>query len=120
MLLRKSTKRVLIIIIVLSSSIFIAYQIRHLQYNDEPYVCTHMARDLEDTLESMGIDTKIVVGYKNEGIGGHMWVRVNGVDIDSVSFIPFYWKLKDYQRDRVVYDDFKDYAIERNFTSSKW
>jgi len=51
-------------------------------YDDPDYVCRHMARDLENNLESLGIDTEIVSN------GDHMWIKVFGIEFDSVSLLP--------------------------------
>ena len=69
-------------------------------YDEETYNCEHMSRDIEDVFESIGIDTKFVIGYNTNRSDmehsivngtdtytgkGHAWLRINGIDIDAVA-----------------------------------
>ena len=40
-------------------------------YVTDTYCCRHMSRDIEDFLESLGVDVLIRIGYVNESCG-HM------------------------------------------------
>jgi hypothetical protein len=87
------------------------------QYKPGEYVCHHMARDLEDTLESFGFDVQIVVGWSDESIrgkraegsSGHAWIKINGVEFDSVWLVPYILG-NEYPYDRKIYNDYVDYA----------
>ncbi len=121
MFVRKSEMRFAKFTFVLLVCILLTFGVRYLQYSEDRYVCSHMARDVEDVLEFLGVDTQVVVGQnKIVGEPGHVWLRVNGVDIDSVWLIPWYWNVKEFQRDLRVYEDFSHYAAERDFPASKW
>lgn len=120
MYIRRSKKRHRSCLKFFVCFLIILFAVRSLQYNPDAYVCVHMARDVEDVFEFMGVDTQIVIGQSiYAGETGHAWVRVNGIDIDSVWLIPHYWRLKNFQRDVIVYDDFRQYACDRDF-ASKW
>lgn len=73
-------------------------------YEPDAYTCRHMARDIEDTLESMGIDVTIVTGRNHNNSKGHMWVKIFGVDFNSVTLMPYYPTTYKYR----IYE-FKDY-----------
>src|SRR4030042_1305593 len=56
-------------------------------YDKEFYCCRHMSRDIEFVLEKLGLDVKLISGSDKE-YNSHMWVRVNGLDWDSVYLVP--------------------------------
>ena len=121
MLYRKWPYRVAKNSLAIMIFVLVIFIVRDIQYTAEPYVCTHMSRDLEDVLEYIGFDVKIVVGQaENESQSGHAWIRIGDVDIDSVWLIPMFWKLDNFKRDRVVYEDFADYAQNSNWAVADW
>ena len=79
-----------------------------LRYEPDVYDCTEMSRDLEDRFESIGFDVLIKRGYEHEGDAiSHLWVCVNGLDIDSVLFLPFYPSIR-FNCNQCVFDDFEE------------
>lgn len=59
-----------------------------LSYHEPDYMCAQMARDLEKTLESIGLDVKIMSGYSPIRQEGHVWIKVYGIEIDSIWLLP--------------------------------
>jgi len=76
-------------------------------YEEDEYVCRHMARDLEITIEKFGIPVLIKRGDKINGDTGHMWINIYGLDIDSVTMIPSPMGLMYENID--TYDNYADY-----------
>ena len=112
-------------VILVALLLYGAFAAAHgLQYDPENYVCHHMARDMEDLLESFGIKVTIVTGWNNltngteitSGSNGHAWIKVGGIDIDSVWLIPFPMRWQ-YPHKGKEYDDYTDYA--RNIYTEK-
>lgn len=101
---------------------------RWIQYSSEVYVCRHMARDIEDTLEPFGFDVVCVVG-KDRPLGpdgvdggnrsGHMWVEINGITIDSVYLLPFYPGINEYSYNITRYDDYQEYLNAKGVTDEE-
>jgi len=108
---KKFTKRDLVFFFVMSvwlSYLFCALH-HSLMYSDPDYVCRHMARDLETNLEKIGFDVKLVSNHK------HMWISVNGFQIDSVSLFPI--QFTPHDRSNVTfYENYGEYQILRNST----
>ena len=77
------------------------------RYDLEDYNCRHMSRDEELFLESLGFNVTLVVGQPVFTEYGHMWIRIGGVDVDSVLFVPFI--------DRFVYEDLKTYKSYNDY-----
>ena len=97
-----------IILIISGLAAFEIAREHHMKkYKDPGYVCHHMARDLEDMLESVGISVTIVTGQNFSAQTGHAWIQVFGMDIDSVSLLT--------KNNRKRYPDeikeFDDYSI---------
>jgi len=85
----KVSKRQFKAIIITLSIAFIWSSIGGLHalgYDKENYNCKEMSRNLEDILEAIGIPVTIVYGQND--VVGHMWIRIVGLDIDSVFIIP--------------------------------
>lgn len=79
-------KLVLIVLILLVSNM--SYR-SFILYDREEYCCRHMARDLEKSIEQLGIPVTLKRGDKINDDSGHMWVNICGIDVDSVMLIPF-------------------------------
>ena len=78
-------------------------------YDDPDYVCRHMARDLEINLEKIGFDVKLVSNHK------HMWISINGFQVDSVSLFPIQFTPHDY-KNVTIYESYTEYQILNNST----
>ena len=76
-------------------------------YDIDTYCCRHMSRDIEDTLEAIGIPVIIVTGA-NDYNERHMWIRIGIIDVDSVSLLPFLSPYS-YPRDMKFFNDYDDY-----------
>jgi len=76
-------------------------------YDNDTYDCKHMSRDLEDKLESWGIPVTICIGYIENLSSGHMWIKVFGINIDSVSLLPD--ENSEYCNLRMEFNDYQDY-----------
>ena len=89
---------------------------RWLLVYDDDYVCRDMAKDLEESLEERGIDTKICRGISRIGNQGHAWCVVNlsGIllNIDSIGYYFFIPELLYY--DIELYESYEDYENEYN------
>lgn len=105
-------------VILVALLLYGAFAVAHgLQYDPDSYVCHHMARDMEDLLESFGIEVIIVTGWNNlkngteitTGSKGHAWIKVAGIDIDSVWLVPFPMRWE-YPYKGKEYNDYTDYA----------
>jgi len=86
----KVSKRQFKTVIIAFSIAFIWLSIGGLHalgYDKENNNCKDMSKNLEDTLEAIGIPVTIVRGQNDDA--GHMWIRIAGFDIDSVFIIPF-------------------------------
>jgi len=59
-------------------------------YDEHRYNCQHMSRDIEDKLESLGIQVIIITGMNitDTSADGHMWISICGVQFDSVTMLP--------------------------------
>lgn len=79
-------------------------------YVTDTYCCRHMSRDIEDFLESLGIDVLIRVGYVNDSCG-HMWVEVFGIEFDSVDLRLRQNSIK-YNKWQRTYNDYKEWVNE--------
>lgn len=79
-------------------------------YNPDVYVCRHMSRDIEDQLESFGIPVVIIRASNHNNSEAHMWVKILGVDFDSVSLTPY---LFGYTNKRAEFADYQDYLDSR-------
>ena len=78
------------------------------RYKVDVYDCSEMSRDLEDWFEGFGLDTVLVRGKRVPGDSvSHLWVRVCGVDIDSVLFLPVYPCVRN-PYGRVCFDDYDE------------
>lgn len=93
-----------IILYIAYSSLVIS---QHMRFHRPDYVCRQMARDIEDTLETIGISTTIVTGSNNES--GHVWIKIFGVDVDSVNLFPMNNR-ETYPQDLREYNDYEDFA----------
>jgi len=70
-----------------------------------------MARDLENNLENIGIDTVIVSN------GDHMWIKVFGVEFDSVSLLPMVFVCSNYgDGSPVYYNSYEEWMATKNIT----
>lgn len=78
-----------------------------LLYEPDVYVCRHMSQDIEDQLEYFGLPVTIVRAANHDNSEAHMWVRVLGVEFDSVYLIPYYSFT--YTEDRTEFVDYDDY-----------
>jgi hypothetical protein len=102
------------IVLLLYGSIALAHG---LSYVPDQYVCHHMARDIEDMLEPYGIEVTIVTGWsglkngteKTNGSRGHAWIKIWGIDIDSVWLVPAPLRLE-YPYKGKEYADYTEYA----------
>lgn len=86
----------------------LTFSILHsLSYNLEDNCCRHMSMKIEDKLESIGIDVKIMVGEnRNSNESGHMWIKTGGIEFDSICLLPIrldYINVKEF-------DDYSDYV----------
>ena len=85
--------------------------VRKAQYTPDVYTCRYMGRDLEAFLNSLNIDTRIVVGESTLSDSRHLWVAVNMlglyIDVDSVYFYPFMNRF--IYTNIEVYDSYTDY-----------
>ncbi len=86
---------------------------RMLQYNSEIYVCRHMARDIEEWLTPLGFNVTLVVGKDQPHMGmesnGHMWVKINGIPIDSVYLLPYFVSYSPFKHRVMEFDTYEDY-----------
>ena len=76
-----------------------------LLYEEDVYVCRHMSRDLEDSLESVGIPVTIIIASNHNNSKAHMWIKVLGIELDSVYLTPY----SGYDNNRFEFDDYDDY-----------
>jgi hypothetical protein len=81
-------------------------------YEPGVYSCRHMARDIEDHLESFGIPVTIIRGQNHNNTKAHMWIRVLGIEFDSVYLMPFV--SSKYTSLRYEFDDYQDYLDWRH------
>lgn len=101
----KSKKRIALYIIF---SILIIDAIQYcIRYDIDNYCCVEMSRDEEKYLEGLGIDTQIVRGNHRFEDGAHLWIRIGGLDIDSVLFYPLLHPL--IYENMMVFDSFGDF-----------
>lgn len=108
----KSAKIILVALLVVFC--YVAAGIIHASaYKEDVYVCRHMARDLEDRLESVGLDVKLVSGQNVNGKTGHLWISVYGLEVDSVTLLPMSLMNKEYVN-ITIYDDYRVWA-ENNY-----
>ena len=77
-------------------------------YHEPNYVCKQMSRDIEDQLEQVGIPVVIMKGTAAES--AHMWIKIFGIEFDSVTLFPFPNSL--VYHDAVV--EYHDYAVYEN------
>ena len=108
---RIKISRITVIILVIIAAYLCLCLAHGMQYDRNIYCCRHMSSDLEDTIESIGIPVEIVVGYTKPD--AHMWIRIAGIDIDSVYLIP-YPNSAIYKYNQTVYDDYNDYQAYMN------
>jgi len=104
----KTQLQVIICIGLLFCSISLIHASR---YIPDVYVCRHMARDIEDVFESVGIPIVLVKGNTDDRSTSHMWVSIYGVELDSVFLIPNGWFDK-YSNNKICFDDWEDYIAE--------
>ena len=78
-----------------------------LLYEKDVYSCTHMANDIEDHLESFGIPVTIIRASNHDNSKAHMWIKVFGVEFDSVCLTPYYFS--GYNTYRYEFDDYQHY-----------
>ena len=77
-------------------------------YEKDVYVCRHMARDIEDYLELFGIPVTIIRATSNHNNSkAHMWVRVLGIEFDSICLTPYF--PIEYTANRYEFDDYQCY-----------
>lgn len=82
-------------------------------YRDPDYVCRHMARDLEINLEKIGIDTVIVSN------GDYMWIKVFGVEFDSVSLLPMVFVRSNYGNGSLeYYNSYEEWMGAKNVSNN--
>jgi len=75
-------------------------------YNDSFNNCTHMSQRIEQMLETIGIDTKIMHGDNNNGEYKHLWIKIGGVSFDSITLLPFY---NDFKYNEITeYNSYED------------
>jgi len=105
----------LVIIIILIAFLFTVLY-RQSIYDEKTYNCRYMSRDLENILEGqLGIDTQIIVAWNSDYSAGHMWIRIGGVDIDSVSLIPYILTLE-YTENTLIFNNYSDWLEYSNLT----
>lgn len=97
---------VILIVCCVGLVVCIASLAQQLRYNKEEYCCHHMARDIEDVLEGFNIPVIIVRGENSEA--GHVWVKVYGREIDSITLFPI--EPDKYSEGRMEFDDYQDYS----------
>jgi len=99
-----------LIVILAVVGIYLSIGLAHSNlYDFDDYCCTHMSRNIEDFLEAYYIPVEVITGHNyEEKEYGHMWVRVLGVNIDSVTLLPLDLKGM-YPDDIEVYDDYEDW-----------
>ena len=69
--------------------------------------CRQMAEDIEDKLESRGIDVKIMRGETEDGNSSHAWVSIFGIEFDSVSLIPYLFnEMNIFRFNHTTYNDY--------------
>ena len=89
MVMKGKAKRRAGIILILLLTLSLTTVVSHgLSYHEPDYMCTQMTRDLEQILESIGLDVKIMSGYSPAKQEGHIWIKVYGIEIDSVWLLP--------------------------------
>ena len=100
-----------IAIILMIFLIYLMTGIIHaLMYDVDNYNCRHMSRDLEDFFERCFIDTKIMVGWEGEPHTsiGHMWIKIFGIQFDSVTLFPFHPELYGFSN-ITEWESYEDY-----------
>ena len=104
MKLRWKVPLVIFVVIVMWLSIGVSH--RFIMYSDN-YNCTHMSRDFEDVVETFGIPVTLMRGQGEKG--GHLWVKVCGVEFSAIYLIPFPEHIfsPEIQRE---FDDWEDYC----------
>ena len=101
-------RKKIFLILLLPFILFLFISISHrLIYRNPDYVCYHMSRDLEDFLEGTGLNVKIIRGYSLSKDECHVWIKVDGIDIDSVWLLP----LPNSQIFSNSMQEFDDYSI---------
>ena len=75
-------------------------------YDIDNYNCRNMSIDIEDMLESIGIDVTIVRGTDDDK-NGHMWVKIFGIEFDSVYLMPF--MTDKYHNKKREFNDYNEY-----------
>lgn len=76
-------------------------------YEPDVYVCRHMARDIEDYLELLRIPVTLIRASNHNNSEAHMWVRVCGIEFDSVCLLPYYSFT--YTENRTEFNDYQDF-----------
>ena len=110
----------MIICFIILNYVIIGYGHSKLYRDGEPndpniYVCRHMARDIEDLLESVGLDVRIIAGWNHNNSAGHMWVKLFGMTFDSVSLLPYHSTTYTYNVSE--YRDYDYYLLWRHVRS---
>ena len=103
------TNAIIIILIILLSYMLMSL-VHASTYDRQTNNCTHMSERWEDILERVGFNVTICVGYLHDNwTNGHMWIRVYGVSIDSVSLLPIHLTHPEYKECYRQYNDFEDW-----------
>lgn len=77
------------VLFLMMSVYFAISQIHALTYDRETNCCRHMAAREFRFFKKLGFDVQYIIGgYSNTSIPGHAWIRVFGIDIDSVTLLP--------------------------------
>jgi len=74
-------------------------------YDRKTNNCTHMSKQLEDIIETIGIPVTLMRGHN--GTKGHMWIKIGIVELDSVTLFPVF--NSKYNQQIHEYKDFDDY-----------
>jgi len=104
---KKHKIRYSILIVGFTLLVYVTIGLGHsMFYKNDVYVCRHMSRDIEDNLETVGIPVTIVRASNDDNSKAHMWIKILGVEFDSVTLMPY---LFGYSNDRVEYNDYEEY-----------
>lgn len=85
-------------------------------FQEDVYVCHHMAHDLEEQFESYGFDVLVCRGDSLKSGMGHAWIAFNLsgflLHVDSIGCNPFVpsW----YYDDISVFESYSDYLVFKN------
>lgn len=105
MKLRWKVTLTILVVVIMWLSIGVLH--RFIMYDSDNYDCRHMSRDFEDVVESFGIPVTLMRGQSENG--GHLWVKVIGVEFSAVYLIPFPEHI--FSPDlQIEFNDWEDYC----------